>query len=80
MPKLFRDKQTGEFLRANGEWTHDIKLAWNFLNREQVELTQKARGLRDVEWLYTFVQGETTHYDFTIDIPPLVKSQPRTRK
>jgi hypothetical protein len=70
MRKLFRDKGTGEFLCANGEWTPDMKLACDFLHNDQVELAQRARGLREVEWLYAFGDGHTTTRDFTVEIPP----------
>jgi hypothetical protein len=75
MWKLYRDKGTGKFLCSNGEWTSDMSLACNFLDNEQDEqeqLLDKARGAREVEWLYAFDVARATKYDFTVEIPSLV--------
>jgi hypothetical protein len=80
MRKLFRDTGTREFLRFNGEWTADMKLACDFLNNDQLALRQGARGLRKVEWLYTFGDTHTTLNDFTIEITSLVRGLPKPEK
>ena len=72
MRKLFRDRSTGEFLRSDGEWTRDLNLACNFHRNDQAELQDRARGLRNVEWLYSFDDHITNaKYDFTIEILPV---------
>jgi hypothetical protein len=67
--KLFRDKTTGAFLTGSGEWTLDPELALDFIGNSSTDIHWRARGLRDVEWLYLF---ENPRYDFTIQISPLV--------
>ena len=76
--KLFRDKTTGEFLCSNGHWTHDMKLACDFMPDEQVALRQGVRGLRKMEWVYCFGQAHATPYDFTIELPPVVSGLPES--
>ena len=70
MRKLFRDKGSGEFLRSNGEWTPNMKLACDFLNKEYEELRHRVRGLKEVEWLYSLEDAE---HDFTIPLPPVAR-------
>ena len=72
MRKLFRDKATGKFLCSNGKWTSDMALAFDFLSTYQPELPCRARGEKDVEWLYSYDPAHSTVYDFTKRIDPLV--------
>ena len=78
MRKLFRDKNSGEFLCLSGEWTRDLKLACNFHRNDQGELQHRARGLRNAERLYTF-EDEYAHtkHDFAIEILP-VSGRPKS--
>jgi hypothetical protein len=78
--KLFRDKRNGHFLCSSGEWTPLKHLACNFLNNDQLELRNAARGSKDVEWLYVSDDPHSPLNDFTIDIPPLVSGQPKRKK
>jgi hypothetical protein len=78
--KLFRDKGTGKFLRLNGKWTPDMVLAFDFLSTYQPELPYRARGQKDVEWLYSFDLAHSTVYDFTKSIDSLVRKLRKRKK
>jgi hypothetical protein len=69
--KLFRDKVSGEFLCEDGKWTLDRKVAFDFMGHRTSDMHWKARGMREVEWLYTL---DDSRQDFTIAIPSRVSS------
>ena len=68
MRKLFRDKSTGEFLRSNGEWTQQDRLACDFLKEHEIGLEVRARGQRDVEWRYVFDDPDVKERDFSLEV------------
>ena len=67
MRKLFRDKSTGEFLRSNGEWTQQDRLACDFFKEHEIGLEVRARGQRAVEWRYVF-DARHKECDFSLEV------------
>jgi hypothetical protein len=49
MKRLIRKKVTGEFLNADGTWTHDFSKARDFPNMLAVSKAQKDRRLEGIE-------------------------------
>jgi hypothetical protein len=68
MRKLFRDKNTGEFLRSNGRWTAQDNLACDFFEAHEIGLEVKARGQWEVEWRYVFDDPITKEWDFSLEV------------
>ena len=67
MRKLFRDKNTGDFLRSDGTWTAEDKLACDFFEAHEIGLELRARGQREVEWRYVFDGPITKEGDFSLE-------------